>query len=140
MGYFDDMLKEMTQERWETYTNTKIDPHHCNFSEGGECKSCMHPLDCPLDNQTYIREQKRLHLEYDLGQWKELLTIVINERQALGLPLEGVLPNKEPSTRWKNPYYQKYPNGTWLDDPNYSPESIRRRIYLLEKELKELEE
>ena len=140
MGQFDDLLKEITEKRWETYQQTKTDPNECGFSEGDKCNCCMHPLDCPLDNEAYIKEQKRLRLEYDLGQWKELLNIVYSERQAMGLPLEGVLPKKsELPTHWANPYYQVYPKGTWLDDPKYSPRNIQKVIRKIEKELNELD-
>ena len=137
----DEMFKKTKQRKWETYQDIQIDSHSCNFSEGGECKACLHPLDCPLDNKTYIKEQRRLHLEYDLGQWKELLSIVLSERKKLGLPLDGVLPKHlaKQDTRWRNPYYQKYPRGTWLDDPTYSPGNIRLIISKIERELKKMD-
>lgn len=138
MGQFSALLKQMTKKRWETYEQTKINPNECGFSEGGKCSCCMHPLDCPLDNETYIRKQKRLHLEYDLEQWKELYSIVIKERQALGgLLVEFCQTKSELPTHWTNPYYQIYPNGTWLDDPKYSPGNIQKVIRKIEKELKE---
>ena len=138
MGQFDDLLKQMTQKRWETYEQTKINPNECGFSEGDKCSCCMHPLDCPLDNENYLRKQKRLQLEYDLEQWKELYSIVIKERQALGgLLVEFCQTKSELPTHWTKPYYQIYPKGTWLDDPTYSPGNIQRVIRKIEKELKE---